>query len=319
MSNRIKVGSAAALVAGALLLSGCATVADPDQVGLYYNMGSSDGYEFGECVEPGQTGDAEWNNEVKFLTTSLRSWNIAADKGDSDKPTIVSTKPEKDQPSGVQVSVWSTTNFYLNTFCDAKGGVVKDFWEKIGRRYAADTPDGWRSMLTATLVPALTKATQDVVRGYGSDELVGNIGGVRADAQRKISAAFAEELRRLTGGDFFCGPTFNRASKDCPQLEMIIVDVDFTDAGIQQARNEKQKAVELAAAQLARAQGEAAALLAEAQGKAAAAAALNKLYSNPQWVRLQETIIKTQALIEACKQAKECKLIVGADGNLIMA
>jgi hypothetical protein len=35
-------------------------------------------------------------------------------------------------------------------------------------------------------------------------------------------------------------------------------------------------------------------------------------------VALQETILKTQALIEACKAAKECKLVVSANGNLIM-
>lgn len=318
MSNRKKI-AAAALVAGALALSGCSTIAEPDKVGLYYLEGSSDGYQFDECINPGQTGDSEWNNSVVYLPVSLRSWNVAPEAGDSNKATVVSTKPEEGQPSGVQVSVWSTTNFHLNTFCDANGGVVKEFWEKIGRRYSADTDTGWNTMLQSILVPALNKATQDVIRSYGSDALVGNIGGVRAEAQKAISVGFATELKRLTGGDFFCGPTFNRASKECPAIEMIIVDVDFTDGGIQAARNEKQKAVELGAARLATANAEAAALLAEAKGKRNAAAELAKLYANPAWVRLQETILKTQALIEACKQAKECKLIVGADGNLIMA
>jgi len=318
LSNRKKL-VVISLVAGALALGGCSTIAEPDKVGLYYLEGSSDGYKFDKCINPGQTGDAEWNNSVVYLPTSLRSWNITPSGGDSTKATIVSTKPEEGQPSGVQVSVWSTTNFYLNTFCDAQGGVVKDFWEKIGRRYNAEDATGWNNMLQNILVPALNKATQDVIRSYGSDALVGNIGGVRAEAQKAISAAFAIELKRLTGGDFFCGPTFNRASSDCPALEMIIVDVDFTDDGIQKARNEKQKAVELGAAKLATANAEAAALLAEATGKKNAAAELAKLYANPAWVRLQETILKTQALIEACKQAKECKLIVGADGNLIMA
>lgn len=308
------------LVAGALALSGCATVSDnPDDVGLYYLMGSSDGNKFDACIDPGATGDAEWNNKVVWIPTNLRSWNIAHDSGDSNQPTVVSTKPEPGQPSGVQVTVWSNTSFYLNTFCDAKGGVLKDWWEKIGRRYQADTPEGWVKMLNATLVPSLNKATQDVVRSYGSDELVGNIGGVRAEAQAKISLAFTAELKRLTGGDYFCGPKFNRLTGECPQIEMIVVDVDFADEGIQQARNEKQKAVELAAAKLATAQGEAAALLAEAKGKADAAAQLNKLYANPNWVRLQDTILKTQALIKACEAAKECKLVVGADGNLIMS
>jgi hypothetical protein len=319
--NRRKLYAVAGLLAAALGLTACSTYSDnPDEVGLYYLQGSSDGNKFDQCIDPGKTGPQEWNNKVVWIPVNQRSWNVSPNDGaDSKTPTIVSTKPEPGQPSGVQVSVWSNTSFYLNTFCDKDGGVISVWWEKFGRRYAADTPEGWRAMLNATLVPSLNKATQDVVREYGSDELVGNIGGIRAEAQKKISVRFTEELKRLTGGDFFCGPLFNRASPECPAIEMILVDVDFADAGIQEARNAKQKAVELGAAKLATAQAEAAALLAEAKGKADAAAQLAKLYKDPNWVRLQETILKTQALIKACELAKECKLIVGADGNLIMS
>lgn len=323
MSNRKKLVTAG-LVAGALALGGCSTEPpSPDAVGLYYNKGASEGYEFDHCTTPGQVDDMTINDEIIWLPINLRTWNIGTN-GDQEAAVTVSSKPEKDQPSGVQVNVYSTTSFYLNTYCDADGGVVKDFWEKIGRRYgiaddAGLKDDGWRKMLEQVLVPSLEKATQDVIRGYEADALVGNIGGIRETAQRDISAAFTKELKRLTGADFFCGPSFDRTKPDCPQIEMIIKDVDYSDPGIQQARNEKQKAIELGAAKLATAQAEAAALLAEARGKADAAAQLNKLYANPNWVRLQDTILKTQALIKACELAKECKLIVGADGNLIMA
>lgn len=319
MSNRIKLAAGSSLVAGALLLGGCSTIADPDQVGLYYLEGSSDGYKFDACIEPGATGDSEGNNSVVYLPTSLRTWNILERNGDSDQAIVVASLPQKDQPSGVQVKVWSQTTFYLNTFCDQTGGVVKDFWEKIGRSKQADTTEGWRKMLETYLVPPLVKAEQDVIRKYDADQLVGNVEGVRAKAQQEISAAFTAELKRLTGGDYFCGPTFNRSSKECPPIEMIIVDVDLNNQELQDARNEKIKQTELAAAALEKAKGEAAALLAEATGKKNAAAEVAKLYANSNWVKLQETILKTQALIEACKVAKECKLIVGADGNLIMS
>lgn len=323
MSNRRKL-VAAGLVAGAMALGGCSTEPPtPDSVGLYYNRGASEGYEFDHCTTPGHVDDMTVNDEIIWLPINLRTWNIGTN-GDQTAAVTVSSKPEKDQPSGVQVNVYSTTSFYLNTYCDAKGGVVKEFWEKIGRRYnIADESglldDGWRKMLEQVLVPSLEKATQDVIRGYEADALVGNIGGIRETAQQAISEAFTRELKRLTGADFFCGPKFKREEPLCPQIEMIIKDVDYSDPGIQQARNEKQKAIELGAAKLATANAEAAALVAEAKGKANAAAELARLYANPNWVRLQDTILKTQALIEACKQAKECKLIVGADGNLIMA
>lgn len=328
MSNRIKVKAAglAVLTAGAFALSGCSTEPpSPDTVGLYYNKGAAEGYEFDHCTTPGQVDAMTFNDEIIWLPINLRTFNIGVN-GDQTAAVTVSSKPEKDQPSGVQVNVYSTTSFYLNTYCggDDKGGVVKEFWEKIGRRYGiandAGLDDaGWRSMLEQVLVPSLEKATQDVIRGYEADALVGNIGGIRETAQTAISTAFTKELKRLTGADFFCGPAFDRTKSECPQIEMIIKDVDYSDPGIQQARNEKQKAIELGAAKLATAQAEAAALLAEAKGKSSAANELARLYANPAWVRLQDTILKTQALIEACKQAKECKLIVGADGNLIMA
>lgn len=291
-------------IAGMGAMSACSTIAEPDKVGLYYDMGNSDGYKFDKCINPGSTGDAEWNNEVKFLPTSLRTWNIAQSGGDSSEPTVVSTKPEAGQPSGVQVKVWSTTTFYLNTFCDGNGGVVKPFWENIGRRYGADTDAGWDSMLKQTLVPSLEKAAQDIIRSYGADDLVGNINGIRADAQTQISAVFTAELKRLTGGDYFCGPSFKRNLPECPQIEITIKDVDYADEGIQAARNEKQKQVELAAARVA-----------EAQGQLDAAAKLNSLYSNKSWVQLEIQKLQLQQA-QACANTGKCILIMGGNPNI---
>lgn len=318
MTKRLRLPILAVIAAtAAALATGCSTVADPDQVGLYYMQGPSDGNKFGQCVEPGQTGPAEWNNSIIYLPTSLRTWNIAPDGGDTGAAVVVSTQPEQNQPSGVQVKVWSTTSFYLNTFCDKDGGVVRQFWENIGRRYGANEDAGWRSMLVQVLVPALEKATQDVVRGYTADALVGNVGGVRADAQDKISAQFTQELKRLSGGDYFCGPSFNRASKDCPEIEMIIRDVDYADPGIQDARNAKQKAIELAAAKVAEAEGNAKAQVAQAQGEVDAAAKRGTLYENKAWVQLQ-LAEKQLAAIQACAQTDKCTVIMGSNGNLIL-
>lgn len=317
-----KTRATALLVAGALgavVLTGCSTTTDPDEVGLYYAQGSSDGNQFDHCTKPGQTDDAEWNNAIYYLPASLRTWTIDdGESADSKDPVTVSTKPQEGQPSGVQVNVWTQTKFVLNTFCDDKGGVLKQFWETIGRRYNADSDEGWRKMLLETIIPALKKVTRDVVRQYGADELVGNVNNVQSLAQQQISEEFAKELNRLAGGPFFCGPTFTRAKADCPPVELILTSVEYADPGIQQARNEKQKALEEAAAKLARAKGDADALVAEAKGKADAAKELEKLYNTPGWVQLQVEIARQQALIQACQAAKECRLIVGSNGQLIM-
>jgi len=317
MTKRLRLPILAAIAAAMVLASGCSTIAEPDKVGLYYMEGPSDGYAFKKCIEPGKTGPAEWNNSVVYLPTNLRTWNIAPDGGDTGAAVVVSTQPETNQPSGVQVKVWSTTSFYLNTFCDGDGGIVKSFWENIGRRYAADGDAGWRNMLVQVLVPALEKATQDVVRGYTADALVGNVGGVRAEAQTKISSQFTAELKRLSGGDYFCGPGFNRAQKECPQIEMIIRDVDYADPGIQDARNAKQKAIELAAAKVAEAEGNARAALAQASGELAAAQKRGALYENKAWVQLQ-LAEKQLAAVEACAKSQSCIINMGSGSNLLL-
>lgn len=46
---------------------------------------------------------------------------------------------------------------------------------------------------------------------------------------------------------------------------------------------------------------------------------LNTLYDTPGWMALQKQIEAGKALVEACKAAKECRLVVGADGTLVMA
>jgi hypothetical protein len=306
---------AASVVLG---LAACTSTTDPDQVGLYYMQGSSDGNQFDHCTSPGQTDDYEWNNQIVFLPTSVRTWTINdTDQADSREPIVVSAKPAESQPSGVQVKVWSQTKFALNTYCDDKGGEVKSFWEKTGRRYQADTEAGWKAMLQVNLVPALQKITRDVIRLYEADKLIGNIDGVQTKAQGEVATLFAAELNRLAGGPYFCGPSFNRSRPECPPIEFAILNVEYADPGIQAARNEKQKALEEAAAKVVRAQGEAQALLAEAQGKVDAANKIKELYNNPAWVKLQLAQMDLEA-IKACGGNPNCKMVIGADGNLVI-
>lgn len=307
----------AAVALGALLLAGCSTIAEPDAIGLYYLEGTSDGYKFGECINPGAAGPAEWNNSVVYLPTSLRTWNFGGQGADQAEPIVSASKPQEGQPSGVEVQVWPKVTFKLNTFCDAQGGVVVQFWEQIGRRYKADTPEGWKDMLLDAVVPALEKVVREVTIGYLADVMVGNIDGVYAKIQTEVASRFAVELKRMSGGDYFCGPNFNRASKDCPTIEVIIKGITYRDAGIQNARNEKQKAVELAAAQLAKAQGEAAALVAEAKGKKDAAAEIAALYASPAWVQLQIELTRLEAM-KACGANPNCHMTIGVDGSIIL-
>lgn len=294
----------AVLLAVAALSLGACAIAPPDGVGLYYMEGSSDGYHFGECIEPGVSGPGTWNNSVVYLPTNLRTWNIAPEGGDTNRAITVASKPEANQPSGVQVNVWAQVNLMLNTNCEGgKDSTVVQFWEKIGRRYKADTDEGWKTMLLNTVVPALEKSVRVVVRNYPADPLVA--GTNLPEIQEAIAKEFSTELARVTGGPFFCGPNFNRTTKDCPAVQVLVKDVDYADPGIQEARNNKQKALEQAAAQVA-----------EAQGKLDAAAKQAQLYDNPAWVQLEKAKIQLE-IAKACGQNPNCHMVMGADGTII--
>ena len=300
---RNKIVATLLLFTAILGLTACA-IAEPDKVGLYYYEGSSDGYHFGECVQPGTSGKWTSNNSVVYLPTSLRTWNIAPEGGDTSRAITVASKPEPNQPSGVQVNVWAQVNLMLNTNCDGgKDSTIVQFWEKIGRRYKADTDEGWKTMLLNTVVPALEKSVRVVIRNYSADPLVA--GTNLPEIQEAIAKEFSSELARVTGGPYFCGPDFNRATKNCSQVQVLVKDVDYTDPGIQQARNEKQQALERATA-----------LVAEAEGKLRAASAQQQLYDNPAWVALEKAKIQLE-IAKACGQNPNCRMIMGADGTII--
>lgn len=316
------------LAAVVLSMSACSTTAASDEVGLYYWQGSSDGDHFGFCIKPGQVGKAETNNTVYYLPAGVKEWNIGGEGSDVGDPIVASSKPQEGQPSGVEVQVWPKVTMKLNTFCDENGGVIRQFWENVGRSKGADTPEGWRKLMLDVVHTALGKSTRDITREYEADPMVGNVGGITTEIQNKIATLFSVELKRMTGGDYFCGPTFNYTKPECPVVEVFVKDVTYNDPGIQASRNNKQKAVEQAAADLAKAQGDAAALLAKvlgeaealkakAEGEVASAAKLRELYNNPAWVRLRQMELQLEA-VKACSVQPNCKMIMGADGNIMI-
>lgn len=306
MNRKIKVmlGGVAVLM-GLSLVSACAEIADPDKVGLWYAQGQSDGNQFDHCVKPGKVDDTAFNDSVYWVPNNLRTWNVAPAGGDTDKPLVVTAKPDAGQQSGLEVNVWPQVNFALNTYCgpdekEANSPLVQ-WWQKLGDRYDANTDDGWKNMLNNTVVPALEKA-KNVLRAYSADELV--LGSVWADAEVQFGKTFSDELERLSGGDFFCGPDFDRNKADCSPVQVSIKDVDYRDAGIQAARNDKQKAVEQAAAQVA-----------TAQGQVQAAEAQRALYGNVAWMQLQ-LAQKQLEIAQACAASAKCTMVLDSSGNV---
>lgn len=304
-------------ILGLGILSACSTSAPPDQIGLYYKKGPWDGYHFDHCFSPATKTSWTWNNEAILLPASLRTWNIGPEgtsSVDSTKPIIVNSAPEAEQPSGVQISLWPQFSFTLNIDCgtdnkDPNSPIVR-WWEDIGRRYyEADTSDGkvnwWRTMLENTIVPAAETAARSITREYSADVIVGNT--EREEIQNRITALLQIELRRVIGADFYCSPTYDPRISDraeCGGVIVLLKDTDYTNTAVQAARDEKQAAVERAAAEVA-----------AAQGRLDAANLQAQLYQNPEWVRLEEARLQYES-VKVCAANPNCTIVLGVDGSI---
>lgn len=289
--------------------AGCTITPQPDEIVLHYHGGPLEGNSFDRVVLPGDNA-GNWNvaDTNVSLPTSLRTWNVAPGSADQAEPIVA---PSADD---VPVAVWLQVNMLLNTNTDDvpdfEGGTLREFWEVIGRRYEADTDEGWDAMMRVTVVPALTKAVTDTVRAYEADPLVYNTDGVYVDVQSRIGAAFLAELTRLSGGEFFCGtsfvPTWNGGSGTCPPVELILTNIDFANAAIQDARDGRAVAEE-----------EAAAALIEAEGQTAAQEQLNDALSDPAYLEYLIAQLELEQ-VRACAASPNCTVVVGAGATPVV-
>lgn len=308
--------TAVAAIAGLALagtIGACSTRPNADEMYLYYTNGSVDTKAFQECVAPNAKGPWQANNDVFALPTSLRTWNIRPEGGDTDKPIKSSSKPAGSQP-GPEVVVYVTAEFYLNTNCDGgKNAPIVRFWEQTGRRYGVSSAagefsqDGWNRMLLNTLVPAEEKAIREVTRNYSADDLDANANGIWKQMETALGTTFLAELKAKTGGDYFCGPGYDRAKADCPPVRISITDVNFADQGIADAR-----------ARVFKAEQEAKAALVAAQSQVDVANKLASAGSNPNYLRLKE-LETWLAGVQACSANPNCTTFLGEPGGVAVA
>lgn len=290
--NRTIFRAAAIAIVGVLglsTLSACGgTPAAPDYLVLRYDKRvNGGGISFKECVQPSRKAGATFNDQNYAVPTSLRTWNITPEGqgGDSTQPVQTGTKrvpvlggkAGETQP-GADVLVYTRTQFYLNTDCgpvdkdghsNDKNSPIVRFWDNTGRRYAVSgdsetgfNNDNWVKMLQNTLVTAQMAAIRNASRDYDPDDLDGNVNGVWAKMEARMSDAFSRELQASVGGaDYFCGPQYRRDPSTgqpvkvswtvpdpadpaktiqqegtCPPVRISITDVVFANSDVAAAR-----------------------------------------------------------------------------------
>lgn len=299
-----------------LASSGCASQAPVDKVGLYYTGGPIQGRHFKKIILPGSGSTfLGIGDDVKWLPAGQRNYIVSKKKGEGDKKDTIDfiRVPAK---GGVNMDFEVSVYFKLNTHTDdlpqdsqyKKGGTLRRFWESIGKKYAADTDKGWDSMINDNFRKIIEASMRQKTFNYTVDELYANAEGAasgKEDAILKIQAAIADALQsdvnRTLGGEFFCGPTFDRGRAECPPFQFIINSAEPTD----QAVKDSFSAQRVAANQVITAQNNAQAQKAAAEGTAAAQNALKGNLS-PEYLELQ----RIEAM-KACAGSDKCTLILG--------
>lgn len=349
-----QLGLAAVLATLVMVIAGCSSRAPANMIGLYYTAGNGENQAFKECIEPGTSGAYPVDDKTYWLPTSLRTWTIAVSGGDSQTPITTGSQPvalldQTGKPTGrtqagPEMNVWATATFYLNTDCSGgHGSPIVQFWEKTGQRtwkdghgVATDGDDGdgfqedaWKTMLQNTLVQAEAKAVRQESRNYTADDIDANNNNVWTLMERALGVSFNQALRDSVGGDYFCGPQYQRGQDvdwteyvrtgndpaglptfredrkrgKCPPVQISITDAGLSNVDIAKARADVYSAEQRAKAALI-----------DAQSKADVAAKLGEASANTAYVELQRVQAQLSAA-EACKSNPNCTVIIDGTGG----
>ncbi len=267
------------LAAGMILLgaSGCSSEIEPDALGLKYTTGWIEGRHFDGILAPGST-KVEFNDKIFQIPINQRSFRIEQDESADVNGRLV--VPAGGNSDAVRVAFELVAAFKLNTWSSKfkdprtgktyEGGMAQKFYEELCRHYDCalkdgESPAGWRLLLREKFYPALQAAFKDEARRFTPDELVNNISietkgengeKVMRPAQEVLLEAvgkrFGMALVRQTGGQYFCGPTFDRSAKGrarvCPPVELLISSVDFENPKVQESRETRKVAQDQVAA-----------------------------------------------------------------------
>lgn len=309
MKRRVLLAVAFLLLATGM--TGCTSQAPVDQVGLYYTGGMFQGNHFKRLVQPGSGAQFKgWQDHIHYLPAGQRNYIISKVAGEGDrKGSDIIQVPAKGVLIDFEVSVY----FKLNT----SPTVVRQFYEQICKKYSCDDNGGdhWKNMLNDNLRKIIETSMQETVRPYDVGELYANQAGAfggndsLTKVQTQVGQSLKERVNSVLGGEFFCGPKFDRTKAECPPLDFIINSAEPHDqpvkdsfARIRSSQNGIQEATNQGLALQEQAKGEAA--------KQNALKGAGELTAN------QIAYLQAQAQL-ACANNKDghCVLVVGG-GNV---
>lgn len=233
-----------------------------DKIALSYGGGPIEGNHFQRIIQPSSplTFNGLFDHWYEYPVTQ-RNYIVSmnADEGDRNvQDAIVASTSDK-----VTVRYEVAVYFKLNT------NKLQKFHENLGLKYHAWTDSGWKQMLNDSFRQQLESALQIESRKHDVESLLGDPEAVTS-VQTGVATQLKDRVENVLGDNYFCGPTFVRGSKDCPNFTIVLKRPSFSQAvldAFEANRTSKSKVVT--------AQNEADAKAAEAQGVARARQILN--------------------------------------------
>lgn len=296
-------------------LAGCASVnTAADEVCLAYSGGPVEGTKYQGTYGPGS--GLKWQgvaDKSYCYPTTTRDYIVSSAANEGDRAGvdhITATSYDK-----IEVKWEVAVYFKLNT----AEGMIRKFHENSGLKFHAWKDDGWDELLNNTLRQQLENAIQRESRLISSDELASGI--IKADegnpavqpttenesvidrVQNGIAAGLKENVNRVLGDDYFCGPTQNYGDKECPDLKVVLKRPTLPDGVMEAFQNQRTSEEGITTA-------ENNARIAEekARGQALSQTAAGQL--TPEYLRLKEIEAMT-----ACASNPECTLVFTPTGG----
>jgi hypothetical protein len=201
--------------------------------------------------------------------------------------------------------------------------VIRAFYERVCVKFACDTDSGWDEMLRVNFRRPIEQAFQQQIRGYTVDQLYAGVTTAAApieddddsavmileQVQEAIASSLRENINRVLGGSYFCGPTFSRQRPDeCPDFEFQITGARPTSDAVRNAYAENSASAQRVIDAQNRARGE----VETANGQRQAQEALQGLYQDPSYIAYLNALA-----MQECAGNSNCTLVITPQGTSV--
>jgi len=286
-----------------------------DRLGLHYTGGPIEGEEFVEVIEPGSGARFLGLRDSRgLLPVTQRDYTASSAQGADGPPVVAPAR------GGVEMQFDVAAYFTLNTSDD----VIRRFYERVCIKFSCDEEDGWDEMLRVNFRGPIEQAIQQSIRGFTVDELYAGQASLDSEegddeeavaileqVQNTIAADLKENINNVLGGDYFCGPTFDRANPGtCPDFQFQITSAVPTSESVRGAFAENAASQQ----EIVTAENRADAAAAEAEGQRRAQEALAGIFREPGYVAYLQALA-----MQDCARNSNCNLVItpqGADVNV---